>query len=98
MRLVGGAALLAHGIYLMPGVRGILPILAGILLFLGLWTPISGSIAAALELWTALSRPVDPWVYILSATMAAALAMIGPGMWSVDARLFGWKRIDLGRR
>ena len=27
---------------------------------------------------------------------AGALAMLGPGRWSVDARLFGWKRIDLG--
>jgi len=27
--------------------------------------------------------------------MAAALAMVGPfTRWSIDARLFGWKRID----
>jgi len=30
------------------------------------------------------------------ATLAIALALIGPGAWSVDARLFGWKRIDIG--
>jgi uncharacterized membrane protein YphA (DoxX/SURF4 family) len=30
--------------------------------------------------------------------IAGALAMLGPGAWSVDARLFGWKRIDLRDR
>ena len=31
---------------------------------------------------------------LLTGTIAAGLAMLGPGRWSVDARLFGWKRID----
>ena len=26
-------------------------------------------------------------------TLGVALALLGPGGWSVDARLFGWKRI-----
>jgi hypothetical protein len=53
---------------------------------------------AFLELWKALSQPVDLWTHILLGTLGAALAMIGPGAWSVDAGLFGWKRIDIPTR
>ncbi|HEY2546238.1 MAG TPA: hypothetical protein VGI46_09250 [Candidatus Acidoferrum sp.] len=68
---------------------------AGLLLFAGLWTPFAGALVAVLELWSAVSRPGDPWIYILLGAVGAALALLGPGAWSVDARLFGWKRIDL---
>lgn len=72
-------------------------IAAGILLLAGLWTPIAGSLVAVLGLWNLIStRPADPWFTILLVTIGAALALLGPGAWSVDARLFGWKRIDLG--
>jgi hypothetical protein len=27
-------------------------------------------------------------------TVGAAFAMLGPGLWSVDARLYGWKRLE----
>jgi len=76
-------------------VAEILAMAAGILLIAGLWTPVSGSLVAVLGLWKAVSQPGDPWKNILLGAIGAALALLGPGAWSVDARLFGWKRIDV---
>jgi len=73
----------------------VLAIAAGTLLLVGLWTPIAGTLLAIIEVWSAFSHPHDPWSYILLGTLGAALALLGPGAWSVDARLFGWKRIGL---
>ena len=66
---------------------------AGLLLCAGLWTPIAGGVVSILALWSTFSPTGDCWAEILLATMAAALAMLGPGAWSIDARLFGRKRL-----
>ena len=67
---------------------------AGILLLVGLWTPVIGALVAGLELWIAFTVAANPLTHIMVAALAATLAMIGPGAWSVDARLFGRKRIE----
>lgn len=66
---------------------------AGILLLVGLWTPIVGTLIAIIELWIAVMNPGDPWIPIVLATLSGTAAMIGPGAWSIDARLFGRKHI-----
>ena len=73
----------------------VLATLAGTLLLAGLWTPISGLLVAVLELWSSFSQPGDPLTKILLGTLGVGLALLGPGAWSADARLFGWKRIDI---
>ena len=67
---------------------------AAILLAIGLYTPIAGTLVALIECGRLVSVPGNRLVYLLVATLGAALAMLGPGLWSVDARLFGWKRIE----
>ena len=71
---------------------------AGLLLLAGLWTPLAGLLVVLLEGGLLFSRPHDPWTHILLATLAGALTLLGPGAWSIDARLFGWKRIEIRDR
>jgi hypothetical protein len=102
MRLVVGSALIVRASFRLwsdsPVVGVTIPALllmgAGILLIAGLWTPIVGTSIALIEIWKMFALPGDKWVWLLLGTAGAALAMLGPGLFSIDARLFGWKRIE----
>jgi hypothetical protein len=67
---------------------------AGMFLLVGLWTPIIGTMIGFIEIWIALTHISDPWVPIVLAMLGGTVAMIGPGAWSIDARLFGRKHIE----
>jgi putative oxidoreductase len=77
-------------------------VLASPFLLAGLWTPLAATVAGLDELWMALSISSAPthdmWIHVMLAVLAVSLAMLGPGAWSIDARLFGRKRIDIDRR
>ena len=101
MRLTSGISLIAQGLTRLrtePMVLDVLTLGVAMLLLAGLWTPIAGWLAAIVGLWKAFSHIGDPWANILLATLGVSLALLGPGVWSVDARLFGWKRIDVRSR
>ncbi len=102
MRLVLGSALVLRiGFTLWsdpPPVNVTIPAMllmaGGMLLIAGLWTPIAGTSVALTEIWKMLLLPGDKWLWLMLGTAGAALAMLGPGLWSVDARLYGWKRLE----
>ena len=84
----------SHLSLVVPHVIGVC---AGILLLIGLWTPICGTLIAVVELWVAYASG-RAGIPIVLATLSATLAMIGPGAWSIDARLFGRKHIEISER
>lgn len=101
MRLVVGSVLIVRAglrLWLDPPlnitVTSALLLAAGILLIMGLWTPIAGTSVALIETWKMLTLPGDRLLWLLLGTVCGALAMLGPGLWSIDARLFGWKRVQ----
>jgi putative oxidoreductase len=69
----------------------------GLLLLFGLWTPVAGAIVAIIELFIAFSENGDPSASLLLAGLSISIALLGPGAWSVDARRFGLKRIEIRR-
>ena len=100
MRIVAGVALgsgAASGLMVSSAVTLHIPFLlmgiAAMLLIVGLYTPIVGTLVAGFESYRWFIAPDDRLVYLLIGTLGAALAMLGPGHWSIDARLFGWRRI-----
>ena len=104
LRAVTAIAAVQHGIAgLWPSSLTLVSLqmmaaVAAALLLAGLWTPVAGGLMAAAELCFAFSDPVDPWMHLMIGALGVALAMLGPGAWSVDARLFGRKRIQLPQR
>ena len=102
LRIVSGGFLIGEGVERCRAgqpigslIVGLLAIVDGAFLVTGLWTPIAGSLVIALSTWGILVGHEDPHPGILLAAIGAALALVGPGALSLDARLFGWKRIDL---
>ena len=100
LRLAVGIALASHAVTALrsspsvgPTAPNVLTAVVGILLLVGLWTPVAGAILAILACLAAFMHPADPWNCIFLGTLGAVLALVGPGAWSVDAYLFGWKRI-----
>jgi len=51
---------------------------------------VAGTLAAIVKAWVAFSRfPLTfwaiPWIPIVEAVLGTVLAMVGPGVWSIDA-------------
>ena len=98
LRIISGGFLIMDGVEKCRAgqlMAGLLAIVDGALLATGLWTPVAGPLVIVLSTWGILVQHQDPHAGILLAAIGAALVLVGPGALSLDARLFGWKRINL---
>jgi putative oxidoreductase len=64
-----------------------------ILLLIGLATPVAGILDAAIQVGIIVLGKHYDSAFMLAAALGLALAMLGPGAWSMDALVFGRKRI-----
>ena len=102
LRLAAGGFLLTNGIaWLASGQHrdatapAIIGIAAGLLMLIGIWTPVGSVLAVISQSWTLLVGRIMPQTGILLISISLAVAMLGPGAWSIDALLFGRHRLDI---
>jgi uncharacterized membrane protein YphA (DoxX/SURF4 family) len=102
LRVVVAVILIHDGIAALMGMPQrestalqVIAAIAGIFVVVGLWTPLAGAIVALSEMWIALAGTDHLRGTILLATLGIAHAILGPGALSIDARLFGRKRLDI---
>ena len=98
---VQGLACVSHGPW--TSAFGLMSMGTGALLSIGFLTPVAGGVAALLGAGVALSLlpPSVPNVLggvpatIFAILMAVAVVLLGPGAFSLDARLFGRREIAI---
>ena len=105
LRLAAAIAIVAQGVeglLVVPPLAMALfhafSIAIGILVAVGLWTPFAAMLLAGDGLLSLFLPGLHPWRSGLLVAMGAAIALLGPGAWSIDARRFGWRRVDLRER
>jgi hypothetical protein len=93
MQLLSGNGL---AVWPMPWWQLVLLVLLTLLLVLGMLTPVAGALSAMYQLMSLANAVLvaAPVLAMASAT-AAALVLLGPGAYAVDARLFGRRRLML---
>jgi hypothetical protein len=67
--------------------------LSAAFVLIGIWTPIAAGIAAITEGAETLAGGPEILTHMLVAAIAVSLAFLGPGAWSIDAYLYGRKRV-----
>lgn len=68
---------------------------ATLLFLFGIWTPAAGLVLAMLEILKLWSGTDRSGATVLIAAIALSIAMLGPGVWSIDAALYGRHRLEL---
>jgi putative oxidoreductase len=89
-----GASHVVETARLVPSVPYLIAAVAGVFLLIGLWTPVAGITIATVEVWISLAWSGNSLMAIVLGGLGATVAMIGPGLWSVDAKLYGRKHLQ----
>jgi putative oxidoreductase len=102
LRLSLGGMLLTNSIgWLASGPQrdatapAIVGIAAGLLMLIGFCTPVGSVLAVISQSWTLLVGGVVAQTTILLLSISVAIAMLGPGAWSIDSLLFGRHRLKI---
>jgi uncharacterized membrane protein YphA (DoxX/SURF4 family) len=94
------AAALVSGVSLCSGPETELLLalsrIAAILIIVGWYTPLAAVAAVLLSLYP-LWVCREPWVNSLMIAILIAIGLLGAGAYSVDARLYGRRRLVVGR-
>lgn len=114
LRVMSGAAAILVGVAYMDGWSlswperfvGLFVAIDGLLLMLGLLTPVAGVLAPILAAAVAFewALPPSPWsvqiraVALPFSAIALSLVALGPGAYSLDARLYGVKQLRIPPR
>lgn len=80
---------------LLLGSVALAELLAGALVWLGLRTAIVASFICLLQLALLALARGEIELHLLRSAVGLCLALVGPGAWSVDARLFGRRRVEI---
>jgi hypothetical protein len=93
-----GVSHLLENAGLLPSLPYLIAAIAGVFLLLGLWTPLAGITISIVGVWVFFASSAHSLTTVIVAVLGATAAMIGPGMWSIDARLYGRKHLEDPRR
>ena len=104
IRLTQGAAIILDAVHafghtdVMLGIpASIAELVCGLLLIGGLWTPAVAGATSIIEFALAAASSDGVSAHLMHGILDLAIVMLGPGAWSIDARLFGRRRIDFSQ-